>query len=190
MSPCTCLLFVLYLCVLVACIHLSKVRPKPKRQNVSPSSGLIQASLYSRVDVVRVLLKAGADKDATDRDGTTALMLASMPPSRYFQLDSCRVPSVFKSDVSSKPLTRSARELDESYTCILVGTDIMNDFHFAPREIRTGHAEIVHMLLQAGADRNLVSKDGTTAMMEATSWGHIEVMGLLKPRKRKRETLA
>ena len=70
---------------------------------------------------------------------------------------------------------------------VLVGTDVLNVCNFCM--LRTGHAEIVHMLLEAGAARNLVSKDGTTAMMEATSWGHIEVMDLLKPRKRKREPL-
>ena len=86
------------LLLLIVCIHLSKVRPE--LQNVGPSSALIQASLYSRVDVVRVLLKAGADKDATDRDCTTALMLASMPPSRYFEHNYSRVVSVFKPDVS------------------------------------------------------------------------------------------
>ncbi|CAE7571542.1 mask, partial [Symbiodinium sp. CCMP2456] len=52
----------------------------------------------------------------------------------------------------------------------------------------TGHAEVVELLMKAGADRTLVSKEGKTAFMEASSWGHIEVMRLLKPLKRKRMT--
>ena len=40
---------------------------------------MFQASLYSRLDVVRLLLQEGAEANVVDEDGTTALMLASMP---------------------------------------------------------------------------------------------------------------
>ena len=42
-----------------------------------------------------------------------------------------------------------------------------------------GHAEVVHLLLEAGADRNLANDDGDTALMLASKTGRIEVVRLL-----------
>ena len=42
-----------------------------------------------------------------------------------------------------------------------------------------GHVEVVRLLLEAGADKNLADNDGSTALMCAALWEKVEVMRLL-----------
>ena len=44
-----------------------------------------------------------------------------------------------------------------------------------------GHVEVVRILLEAGADENLVDIDGFTALILASEQGHGEVVRMLCP---------
>ena len=43
-----------------------------------------------------------------------------------------------------------------------------------------GHADVVRVLLDNGADASLRTSDGETALQVATRFGHTEVMSLLE----------
>ena len=45
-----------------------------------------------------------------------------------------------------------------------------------------GHVEVVEILLDAGADKNIEDKDGDTALSFARKNGHAEVVALLENR--------
>ena len=44
---------------------------------------------------------------------------------------------------------------------------------------QSGHVEVVRLLLEAGADKDVADDDGATALMEAAYRGHVEVVRLL-----------
>ena len=43
-----------------------------------------------------------------------------------------------------------------------------------------GHVDVVSSLLKAGANKDLASDNGSTALMKASSAGHSEVVNLLQ----------
>ena len=100
------------------------------------------ASQNGRVEIVRLLLDAGADKNLLDCDGFTALMLAS--------------------DRGHHEVVRLLLEAgaDEGLTNCFGRTALM------PAS-QAGRVEIVRLLLDAGADKNLLDCDGFTALMLA-----------------------
>ena len=42
-----------------------------------------------------------------------------------------------------------------------------------------GNLEVLHALLEAGADKDLANQDGITALMFASSLGHLKILRLL-----------
>ena len=42
-----------------------------------------------------------------------------------------------------------------------------------------GHVQVVHLLVEAGADQDLANHDGQTALMLAEQYGRVEVARLL-----------
>ena len=53
-----------------------------------------------------------------------------------------------------------------------------------------GEVEVVGLLLEAGADKNLADADGSTALTQASDNGHVEVVRLLRNRGSKATRLA
>ena len=126
----------------------------PDVVSASGSSPLIEASLHCHVEVVRLLLEAGADKDLTNNDGISALMRASL----------CGHVEVVRLLLEAGA--------DKNSTC--------NDGLSALRLASVlGHVEVVRLLLDAGADKNSAGTPGITALVLAASAGHAEVLRLL-----------
>ena len=110
------------------------------------------AAREGHLEVVRLLLQAGADKDASNGDGLTALHFAARPGhSEVVRL-----------------LLEAGADKDAATTHGVTVTAL----HIAAQE---GHLEVVRLLLEAGADKDTADTNGWTALHFAAEDGHLEV---------------
>jgi len=124
------------------------LRENPKAVNLAGPGGatpLMYAALYGDGDAMRRLLDAGADPNARNESGATALMWAVDDPQKT------RLLLEHKAD----PNARS----DNARTPLLIAAD------------RFGCAPVVKLLLDAGANANFAGLRGSTALGEAASIG-------------------
>eukprot|EP00439_Symbiodinium_sp_Y106_P049526 s289_g6.t1 len=139
------------------------------------------------VEVVRLLLEAGAEKDCNDRDGITAVMLASA----FGRFDVVRMTALMiASQGGHFGVVRLLLEAGAEKDC--KDRDGTTALMF-PSE--NGHLDVVSLLLGAGADKDCwehlelsykqweleddVPRAGRTALMKASEQGHLEVARLL-----------
>lgn len=121
---------------------------------------LTQSAWRWHGDVTEVLLRAGADPNAADRSGRTALMGAA-----------------WNNDTEVARLLLDAganvrkTETEEGRAAL----------HFACGrwEDRPRPPDLVLLLLKAGADPRLREADGSTPLHEAAAWGHVEIVRTL-----------
>ena len=127
----------------------------PNRRSAVPQPvwPMFSAAEQGHLEVVRLLLEAGADKNAAKQYGTTALMLAA----HNGHLEVVRVLLEAGAD-------KNAARQDEATALMIAAQD--------------GHLEVVQVLLEAEADMN-ARQDGTTALMLAAVCGHLEVVRVL-----------
>ena len=112
------------------------------------------AALHGHQNVVELLLGHGAEADARDSSGGTALMVASE----------------FGHGAVVEALLARGAEVDAR----------AHDGRTALMEAcRRGHADVVRVLLDRGADVNATAKNDYTALMLATEGGHRDVVELL-----------
>lgn len=122
-------------------------------------TALMDAMADDDMEMIKVLIDAGAEVDARDKDGETALMMASGR-----QLD-----------VVKLLLARGAKVNSKDYRG---WTPLMWASYNAPY---VGHPAIVQELLDRGADLNAKGSDGETALMLACE-RHLDVVKLLLDR--------
>ena len=106
------------------------------------------AAENGQLEVVRLLLEAGADKDLAAEDGNTALQEASWRGHLA---------------VVRELLAAGA---DKN----VVWQDSLTALHWASA---SGHSEVVRELVEAGADKNAVAHNGTTSLIAASVEGHL-----------------
>jgi ankyrin repeat protein len=106
-------------------------------------TALIRASSRGRTEIVKLLLKAGANPDTKDNYGETALMRASLSGHKDIV--------ILLLKAGANPDTK------DNYG----ETALMKASY-------NGHKEIVKLLLKAGADVNLQATRGDTALMNAS----------------------
>jgi ankyrin repeat protein len=132
------------------------LREDPKtanRKGVGGSTPLMYAARYGDADCVRRLLEAGADPNARNESGVTALMWA------LADAENTRLLLEHKAD----PNARS----ENARTPLLIATS------------QFGSAAIVGMLLEAGANPNGAGLRGATPLGEASVLGDEAVFRLL-----------
>ncbi|CAE7728154.1 ANKRD17, partial [Symbiodinium sp. KB8] len=117
-------------------------------------SALMWASERGHMDILRLLLQAGANKDLVCTGGSSALLRACLAG----HLEAVRLLLA----------SRARVDLADVHGCTAL--------HLAARE---GDAEILELLLKAGSEKDSVSNHGLSALMAASRRGHVEVVRLL-----------
>ena len=118
---------------------------------------MIEAVKSGDIDAVKWLIAVGADVNATDNVGNTALISAAAEG--YSAI--------------VEMLLKAGADVDAQ---TLHGYRGWSALMYAARE---GHADIVRLLLDAGADVNATLFSGTTALMDAASGGYPDIVRLL-----------
>jgi ankyrin repeat protein len=127
---------------------------------------LLTAAYNGDFEMVRVLLEYKADVNARHNGGWTSLHLASRG---NLSLGPNITPSF--SNVARLLLEHGA-DINAKATTHFDGTPL----HLAAEQ---GRVEIVHVLLQNGADVSMKDDRGRTALQVASDRGHAEVVKLL-----------
>jgi hypothetical protein len=131
-------------------------------------TALLWAAERGYVDVVELLLANEADPNINDVEGLTPLMVAARSgnaPIVQWLLGHDADPN--KLEVPDVPGSGGKA----------FGSTGMSALIYAAR---AGHDDIVKQLIEAGSNVNAMSRRGETAMREATSNGHQEIVQLLK----------
>jgi ankyrin repeat protein len=128
----------------------------------APAAVAVRATLADAAEkrdktAVRVLLKSGADVNAAQADGTTALHWAT------YHDDAEMAASLVKAGANVKAVNR--------YGMSPLAEACMN-----------GHAAVVKLLLEAGADANAAMKGGETVLMLAARSGNLGAVNALLAR--------
>lgn len=149
--------------------------------DIDHTSGLVIAIMNKHYTFAKFLLDRGADPNVTDVKGRAALYSAidirnedwSAMPSRklndpYPSLDLIQAIIARGANVNQK-LTKNLpgrSGMDSGDTTLDEGTTPFM------RAARSGDAEMMRILLKAGADPNLTTKDGSNALMFAAGVGY------------------
>ena len=140
-------------CWMNAVSQVERLLQKPQKPN---RRALFAAVKNGHLELVRLLLEAGADKDATNGFGGTALCMAA----REGHLEVAR------------SLLEAGADKDAATTDVKGTTALF----VAARE---GHLNVARLLLEAGADKDTRNRFGVTALCAAANNGHLEVVRLL-----------
>ena len=157
----------------------------PHVRDAQYQMGTHLAAKNGHLDVMRLLLEAGADKDAATQNGYTALHFAA----EQGHLDVMRLLLEAGADKNAATQNgHTALHLAGLYGHLnAVQMLLVADKNAATQNGYTalhyaaggGHLDVVRLLLEAGADREKASADGTTALHFAVYNRHCEVVRLL-----------
>ena len=152
------------------------------------------ASGGNKIDVMKTLLKKGADATITRVDGTTALMTSGVSghvEATKLLLENGADPRAIDND-GLTALMNAAENGSAAVVKTLVEAsgsdgdvkyvDIMSKTGFTSLIIAAahGHTDAVKYLIEeAGADVNLVYENGVTSLMYAAASGHVDTMKAL-----------
>ena len=151
-----------------------KTRSKRQRGGVNNNIRLIRSSMFGNKKKVEELLKEGANVNAKNSDGYTALILASSNG----RTEIVAMLLEKGADVNAKDkynATALIKASSNGHTEIVAklldaGADVnaKNDYGYTAliQASRNKHTEIVAMLLDNGADVNATDDDGDTALMK------------------------
>ena len=172
-----------------------------KAQNSNGYTGLMLASFKGHFEVVKTLLKAGADKNLKSRLGWTASdfakqydhynVLSLLSQNAGGQPHTAQTPTItptkqFNSSLNYELLGASNGGSDQQVKSLLArGADpnFRNPIGVTPLMYAAGNnkSEQVRTLLASGADPSLKDKDGWTAEEYARRRNHYDIVSLLDP---------
>lgn len=158
-------------------------------ENDEEESSLLlhDAVMFGQAHIVQMLLDAGAEVDAADSDGTTALMAAA----QYGQSEIVTILINAGADIDAvdntggTPLMYAATYDEPKVIEILLAAgaqvNVMDEEGKTPflNAVESGHPQIMRRLLKAGADIDVTDSDGKTALMLAAEYGHPEIIKIL-----------
>jgi len=142
-----CFLFILQGCSMEGTNNISV----ETEEGVRMDQQLIEAAASKDTALIIRLIEAGANIDAQDSQGRTAVMIAT-----------------YNHDVAS------AKALIESGANVNLQDDMKNSpFLYAGAE---GYLDILKLTIQAGADPTITNRFGGTALIPASEHGYVEVV--------------
>jgi hypothetical protein len=156
----------------------------------NPRSGVIalyDVSQHGKAEVAKVLLDAGADKDAIMPNGCTSLTIASQKGHAgvakvLLDAGADKEATTFNG-LTSLYLASCNGHLEVVKLLLDAGVDTKatcpggyTSLHIASHK---GHLEVVKLLLDAGADVGATTPGGRTAIYVASQEGHAEVVKML-----------
>ena len=149
--------------------------------------GIHLAARNGHLVIVRLLLEAGADKDAAAQNGITALHVAAL----HGYVDIVRLlleAGTDKDEADQEGWTALHMAVENADLAVVrllleAGTDTeaaMQDgttaLHMAAEN---GDLDVVRLLLEAGADKDAATQNGATALHLASKSGHSDIVDLL-----------
>lgn len=126
---------------------------------------LCVASKEGNVEIMRLLLEAGADAVHQSSDGSSPLLLCLRFQHRHDNLD--EAVSVILDHIPVTAMSSAMAQIDKNGDTILHAIDCSDSFHVAKR--------LIHM----GADLSARSKDGCTPLMKAIVDGNYDLAAFL-----------
>lgn len=143
---------------------------------------LIRVIIENRPDSVRLLKEFGANLQIGTNDGTSPLYMAARLGRREIvEILLETTPDVHEGDlIGETPLQAAARNGHSEVVELLVklsDKDAVEDSLLLAAE--NGHARVVEVLLEAGADTEVTTDDGSTPLGLALQNGHDSVIGVL-----------
>ena len=135
-------------------LQLVLLRLSSKVQQIEAANELVTICMQGNLEIARLLLEAGANKDAHDRKGNTALTLAA--ENGHVEVTQLLLEAGANTDAHDRKGNRALTLAAEN-----------------------GHVEVTRLLLEAGAHKDLKASDGYTALMVAAENGHVEITRLL-----------
>jgi ankyrin repeat protein len=121
------------------------------------------ASRSGKSEAMKLLLEAGA-ASASATDGRTLLMTAA----------ASGVPSIVEDVLKSHPVVNAQ---DKNGRTALM--ESVSQYHYGHESSEIDRAEVVRLLLQAGADPNITDEEGNTALIDA-AWDADAVLLLIR----------
>lgn len=171
-------------------LEIGSREPTGANENWTPLLQTVRDSGYKtgREEVVRLLLKHGANKDAKlKKGGCNALAEACLKP--HFDIAKILIEAGSNIDsldwAGKTPLMQASERGDASFVRWLLqqGPDkeIFDPRHRTAAYFATndGHAETLKALLESGANANVIAEDGFTVLSRAAARGHLECVRLL-----------
>jgi len=166
---------------------IESIYPEIIKKCTRKSTPLHEAVLNKHIDVAKFLLDKGAEIDARDEDGETALGVAADDGNvRIARLLVSRGANInVKNSCGDTPLTEASEEgnLDVVKLLISSGANInsLDEHGYTPlhRAAEKGRKEIVEFLVSKGADVDIKAKDGRTPAKMALDNGHKEIWEIL-----------
>ena len=135
-----------------------------KQDSLGVGAAFAMASRSGKSEAMKLLLKAGASDSASGTDGRTLLMTAA----------ASGVPNIVEDVLKSHPDV-NARD-KKGRTALM---EAVSQYHYGPEDPQIERAEVVRVLLQAGADPNVSDEDGNTALIDA-AWDADAVLLLIR----------
>ena len=153
------------------------------RRNRRAASALHFAALNGHTEVAKLLLEAGADKDAANNLGITALHSAA--ESGHIEVVKLLLAAGADKDKADSE-ERTALHRTIRKIAALLAYDAERDATNSDSTSRTAYVaapsselEIVQLLLEAGVDQNVADSSGRTVLHLAAEQGLLEVAKLL-----------
>ena len=140
---------------------------KVDERDAEKRTALMYAAFNGQTELVKIMIKAGADVNAQDKIGTSPLMFAASAPGA---VETVKVLLEAKAEINMV-------DSNEHFSALM----------WAAAE---GQAESVKFLLSKGADLTLQDIDGDTAESFAAKAGHTAVAQILKEAAAKKEEAA